>query len=64
MVGYQERHIREKIKGIKCPNSSRTPLHWEFGEVTADTGRAVSLEKLAATGNHPAASLVVTAELF
>lgn len=47
---------------MMCPNSIRTPLHWEFGEFTADTLQCPcwwSLEKLAATGNHPAASLVV-----
>lgn len=64
MMDYQEKHIQEEVKGMMCPNSSRTPSLWEFGEFTADTGKAVSLEKLAATGNLPAASLVVTAELF
>lgn len=31
MVGSQEKHIQEEIKGLMCPNSSRTPLHWNLG---------------------------------
>lgn len=31
MVGYQEKHIQEEIKGMMCPNSSRTPSHWNLG---------------------------------
>lgn len=43
MVGYQEKHIQEEVKAMICPNSSRIPLYWEFGE------EEVSLEKVAAT---------------
>lgn len=60
----KKKHIEEELKRMMCPNNSRTPSHWEFGKFTADTAKAVSLEKLAASGNHPAASLVVVAELF